>query len=64
MSERLAKSLREFIPILNKNGFKLARTSGSHFIFVNRVTHRHISVNKDLNKMVRLRLIKEYNLEV
>lgn len=32
MSERLTKSLREFIPILNKNGFKLARTSGSHFI--------------------------------
>lgn len=64
MSERLTKSLREFIPTLHKNGYKLARTSGSHFIFVNRVAHRHISVNKDLNKMVRLRLIKEYNLEV
>ena len=64
MSERLTKSLREFIPILNKNGFKLARTNGSHFVFVNRVTHRHISVNKDLNKMVRLRLIKENHLEV
>ena len=64
MSERLTKSLREFIPILNKNGYHHVRTNGSHFVFVNRVTHRYISVNKDLNKMVRLRLIKEYHLEV
>lgn len=64
MSERLTKEMREFIPILRKNGYTKARSKGSHTVYINRTTHRHISVNKDLNKMVRERLIKEYNLEV
>ena len=64
MSGRLTKELREFIPILRKNGYTHARTKGSHLIFVNRVTHRHIMINKDLNPMVRERLIKENCLEV
>lgn len=58
------KQLREFEPILSRNGYKLARCRGSHFIYVNRNTHRIIPVNKDLNEMVRLWLIKEYSLEV
>ncbi len=58
------KQLREFEPILLRNGFRLARTNGSHFVYINRNTHKHISVNKDLNRMVRERLIKEYELEV
>ena len=58
------KQLREFEPILSRNGYKLARCRGSHFIYANRNTHRIIPVNKDLNEMVRLRLIKEYSLEV
>ncbi len=61
---RKTKELREFEPILAKNGFRLARTNGSHFVYINRTTHRHISVNKDLNRMVRERLIKENGLEV
>ncbi|MBQ4523388.1 MAG: type II toxin-antitoxin system HicA family toxin [Lachnospiraceae bacterium] len=64
MSERLTKQMREFIPILKRNGFMLARSNGSHFIFINRKTHRHITINKNLNRMVRERLIKENNLEV
>lgn len=60
----LTKELREFVPILKKNGYAHARTKGSHFVFINRVTHKHISVNKNLNRMVRERLIKENNLEV
>lgn len=64
MSERLTKEMREFIPILRKNGYIKARSKGSHFVYINRTTHKHISVNKDLNKMVRERLIKENNLEV
>ena len=58
------KQLREFEPILSRNGYKLARCRGRHFIYVNRNTHRIIPVNKDLNEMVRLWLIKEYSLEV
>lgn len=61
---RKTKQLREFEPILLRNGYKFARCSGSHFIYINRTSHRIITVNKDLNKMVRERLIKEYDLEV
>lgn len=64
MAERLTKEMREFVPILRKNGYTFARSRGSHFVYINRVTHRHIVVNKDLNKMVKERLIKENNLEV
>lgn len=64
MAERLTKQMREFVPILHKNGYTHARTNGSHFVFINRKTHKHISVNKNLNRMVRERLIKENNLEV
>lgn len=60
----LTKEMREFVLILYKNGFRLARSKGSHFIYINRVTHRHIAINKNLNRMVRERLIKENNLEV
>lgn len=56
---RKTKEMREFSPILSRNGFTYARTRGSHFIYVNRKTGKHISVNKDLNKEVRSRLIKE-----
>lgn len=64
MGERLTKEMREFVPILRKNGYIKARSSGSHFIYINRTTHKHISVNKNLNRMVRERLIKENDLEV
>lgn len=64
MKERLTKEMREFVPILRKNGYIFARSKGSHFTFINRLTCKHITVNKDLNRMVRERLIKEYCLEV
>ena len=64
MAERLTKEMREFVPILNKNGYTLARTRGSHFIYINRTTHKHISVNKDLKKFRRDETIRKYNLEV
>ena len=59
---RLTKEMREFEPVLRRNGYARVRSSGSHFIYINRTTHRHISVNKDLNREVRARLIKENNL--
>ena len=61
---RKTKQLREFEPILLRNGYRFARCSGSHFTYINRTSHRIITVNKDLNKMVKERLIKEYDLEV
>ena len=64
MGKRLTKEMREFVPILRKNGYTKARSNGSHTTYVNRITHKHLTINKDLNAMVRLRLIKENNLEV
>ena len=64
MGKKLTKEMREFVPILRKNGYTKARTRGSHTTYINRTTHKHITVNNNLNPMVRLRLIKENNLEV
>ena len=61
---RKTKQMREFDPILEKNGYRFARCKGSHSVYINRKTHRMISVNKDLNKMVRQKLINMYELEV
>ena len=52
--------MREFEPILKANGYREIRSNGSHFIYSNGTNK--ITVNKDLNKMVRKRLIKENNL--
>lgn len=54
------KNLREFEPILKANGYREIRSRGSHFMYGN--GKNHITVNKDLNKMVQLRVIKENNL--
>ena len=59
---RKTKQLREFGPILLRNAYRFTRCKGSHFIYMNRTSHKIITVNKDLNKMVRERLIKENNL--
>lgn len=64
MAERLTKEMREFVPILRKNGYSYARSNGSHFVYINRTTHKHITINKNLNRMVKERLIKENSLEV
>lgn len=60
---RKRKELREFESILLRNGFKFIRTKGSHFIYMNRTSHKTIAVNQHLNRMVRERLIKENNLQ-
>ena len=57
---RISKTMREIIPILRDNGYHYLRCRGSHFIFSN--GQDSITVNKDLNKMVKRRLIKEHNL--
>ena len=60
MCQRKTKEMREFEPILKANGYREIRSNGSHFIYSNGTNQ--ITVNKDLNKMVRKRLIKENNL--
>ena len=45
---RKTKQLREFEPILYKNGYRFARCKGSHLIYMNRTSHKIITVNKDL----------------
>lgn len=57
----LTKELREMDRLLKKNGYYATRWKGSHRIYSND-TGRIISVNKDLNMMVKKRLIKEYAL--
>ena len=58
--QRITKEMRSFVPILESNGYHEIRSRGSHFIYSNGT--KQITVNKDLNKMVRKRLIKENNL--
>lgn len=58
------KQWEGFDKILKANGYVPNRVHGSHFIYRNRALGRTISVNKDLNPMVKRRLIKEYSLEV
>ena len=60
---RKTKQLREFESILTKNSFHYKRSNGSHFVYQND-KGRIITVNKDLNKMVRRRLIKEYYISL
>ena len=60
MCQRKTKEMREFEPILKANGYHEIRSRGSHFIYGN--GKNQITVNKDLNKMVQLRLIKENKL--
>lgn len=60
---RYTKEMREIIPMLERNGFTYARSRGSHFVYINRQTGKHVTINKDLNKEVKARLIKKNNLK-
>ena len=53
---------REMKKILRDNGYEYQRCKGSHFIYSNGVNT--IAVNKDINRMVARRLLKQYNLQV
>ncbi|WP_026667620.1 type II toxin-antitoxin system HicA family toxin [Butyrivibrio sp. AE2005] len=53
-------SFKEFCKLIRKNGFELDHVKGSHFIF--KKESRTMVVNKNLNKMVCRRLIKEFEL--
>ena len=52
---------REFIKIVEINGFYYNRHNGDHAIYVND-KGRHISIPKNLKSVIARRLIKENNL--
>ena len=52
---------REFIKIVEFNGFYYNRCKGDHAIYVND-NGNHISIPKNLECVIALRLIKENNL--
>ena len=54
---------REFIKIVEFNGFYYDRCKGDHAIYVND-KGKHVSIPKNLECVIALRLIKENNLEV
>lgn len=54
----MRNEFRMFTRRLKANGYTLNRVNGSHYIYVNS-NGNTIAVNKDLNKMVQRRLIKE-----
>lgn len=54
---------REFIQIVRKNGYSYNRHNGDHAIYMNE-SGRHISIPKNLECVIALRLIKENKLDV
>lgn len=54
---------KEFIRIVEKNGFYYDRHNGSHAIYVND-EGRHISIPHNLECVIAQRLIKENNLDI
>lgn len=57
-----AYSDREFKKILKKNNYKKVRSKGDHIIYSN--GEKHLTITPNINKVVALRLIKEYKLVV
>ena len=56
-------TLREFIKIVEFNGFYYNRYNGDHAIYAND-KGKHVSIPKNLESVIARRLIKENNLEV
>lgn len=57
----MSNDFRKFTKLLISNGYHRTRIRGSHYIFENE-NGNTISVNKDINRMVKTRLIKENHL--
>lgn len=57
----MSNEFRKFTRLLVNNGYKRVRIRGSHYIYEN-AEGNTIVANKDINKMVKRRLINQYNL--
>lgn len=55
--------LKEFLRVLEKNGYYYSRHNGDHHIYVNQ-DGRHISVPQKPVDVICRRLIREHNLKV
>ena len=53
-----SKKVREVMPLLKENGYKIVGIKGSHIKFRNEIGNT-IVVNNNLNEMVRKRIEKE-----
>lgn len=53
---------REFERLLRRNGYRLDRVNGSHYIYSN--GEKSIAVKQKMNKMIARRLIKENDLKL
>lgn len=53
---------KEFITLVEKNGFHYKRCKGSHFIYYND-EGKHISIPENIRCVIARRLIKENNLK-
>lgn len=54
---------KEFVKIVEFNGFYYSRSSGSHSIYINK-EGKHISIPYSLECVIARRLIKENNLNI
>lgn len=52
---------RQFVKIVESNGYRYSRSNGSHSIYVNEKGN-HISIPRSMNMCITRRLIKENNL--
>lgn len=57
----MKKEFIDFTKEIERRGYRFQRCRGSHFIYSNNRGHT-VSVNKDLNKMVERRLMKEIEM--
>lgn len=53
---RVSKEMRDIDKLLRINGYHEARCRGSHHTYINRNTHRIVTVNNKLNAMVGARI--------
>ena len=53
---------KEFVKLIENNGYSFKRCKGSHYIYENK-EGRHITIPKQLNSVIALRLIKENKLK-
>lgn len=55
---------REARRIAVKNGWKLVRWNGSHYIYKHPNNDKILTIAKDLNRMVWERCVEEYNIDL
>ena len=57
-------TFREMTRILKRNGYSLARISGDHYLYSKEGSRFTISVPIKLNKIIGLKIIKRYNIDI